>query len=53
MLLGSTVDKRLFLSLDDIKQEHKRRHHPSSVSDCKFACMDIIYLLLLILSDES
>lgn len=34
MLLGSAVDKRLFLSLDDIKQEHKRRHHPSSVSDC-------------------
>ncbi|TNN00442.1 hypothetical protein fugu_011688 [Takifugu bimaculatus] len=29
---GSTVDKRLFLSLDDIKQEHKRRHHPSSMN---------------------
>lgn len=34
MLLGSAVDKMLFLSLDDIKQEHKRRHRPSSVSDC-------------------
>ncbi|XP_011605705.2 protein zwilch homolog [Takifugu rubripes] len=29
---GSTVDKRLFLSLDDIRQEHKRRHHPSSMN---------------------
>lgn len=34
MLLDSAVDQGLFLSLDDIKQEHKRRHHPSSVSDC-------------------
>lgn len=33
-MLGPTVDKGLFLSLDDIKQEHKRRHHPASVSDC-------------------
>lgn len=29
---GSAVDKRLFLSLDDVKQEHKRRHHPSSMN---------------------
>lgn len=52
MLIGSTVDKSLFLSLDDIKQEHKRRHHSSSVSDCNFACVNIIHLQLSLLSDE-
>ncbi|XP_064846273.1 protein zwilch homolog isoform X2 [Oncorhynchus masou masou] len=26
---GSTVDKGAFITLDQLKQEHKRRHHPS------------------------
>uniref|UniRef100_A0A8K9Y6T2 Protein zwilch n=1 Tax=Oncorhynchus mykiss TaxID=8022 RepID=A0A8K9Y6T2_ONCMY len=26
---GSTVDKGAFITLDELKQEHKRRHHPS------------------------
>ncbi|XP_052337055.1 protein zwilch homolog isoform X2 [Oncorhynchus keta] len=26
---GSTVDKGTFITLDELKQEHKRRHHPS------------------------
>uniref|UniRef100_A0A8D3BYD7 Protein zwilch n=1 Tax=Scophthalmus maximus TaxID=52904 RepID=A0A8D3BYD7_SCOMX len=29
---GSTVDKSAFITLDELKQEHKKRHHPSSVS---------------------
>uniref|UniRef100_A0A665TUS3 Protein zwilch n=1 Tax=Echeneis naucrates TaxID=173247 RepID=A0A665TUS3_ECHNA len=28
---GSTVDKRSLLTLDGLKQEHKKRHHPSSM----------------------
>uniref|UniRef100_A0A4W5LLE0 Protein zwilch n=1 Tax=Hucho hucho TaxID=62062 RepID=A0A4W5LLE0_9TELE len=26
---GSTVDKATFITLDELKQEHKKRHHPS------------------------
>nr|XP_046250943.1 protein zwilch homolog [Scatophagus argus] len=29
---GSTVDKRSVITLDELKQEHKRRHHPSSMA---------------------
>ncbi|XP_028970693.2 protein zwilch homolog isoform X2 [Esox lucius] len=28
---GSTVDKGTFITLDELKQEHKKRHHQSSV----------------------
>ncbi|KAM4618643.1 protein zwilch homolog [Polymixia lowei] len=28
---GSTVDRGSFVSLDELKQEHKKRHHPSSM----------------------
>ncbi|KAF0041055.1 hypothetical protein F2P81_006953 [Scophthalmus maximus] len=28
---GSTVDKSAFITLDELKQEHKKRHHPSSM----------------------
>uniref|UniRef100_A0A4W5LKS7 Protein zwilch n=1 Tax=Hucho hucho TaxID=62062 RepID=A0A4W5LKS7_9TELE len=28
---GSTVDKATFITLDELKQEHKKRHHPSMV----------------------
>ncbi len=28
------MDKRSLLTLDQLKQEHKKRHHPSSVSEC-------------------
>uniref|UniRef100_A0A672FY15 Protein zwilch n=1 Tax=Salarias fasciatus TaxID=181472 RepID=A0A672FY15_SALFA len=28
---GSTVDKKSLMSLEDVKQEHKKRHHPSSM----------------------
>uniref|UniRef100_A0A8C4E3H7 Protein zwilch n=1 Tax=Dicentrarchus labrax TaxID=13489 RepID=A0A8C4E3H7_DICLA len=31
---GSTVDKKSLVTLGDLKQEHKKRHHPSSVSEC-------------------
>uniref|UniRef100_A0A671VM14 Protein zwilch n=1 Tax=Sparus aurata TaxID=8175 RepID=A0A671VM14_SPAAU len=31
---GSTVDKKSLITLDELKQEHKRRCHPSSVSEC-------------------
>nr|XP_020474971.1 protein zwilch homolog [Monopterus albus]XP_020474972.1 protein zwilch homolog [Monopterus albus] len=29
---GSTVDKSSFITLDELKQEHKKRHHPSSMA---------------------
>ncbi|XP_070686307.1 protein zwilch homolog [Pempheris klunzingeri] len=29
---GSTVDKRSLITLDELKQEHKQRHHPSSMA---------------------
>ncbi|KAM3609783.1 uncharacterized protein V6R79_020262 [Siganus canaliculatus] len=29
---GSTVDKKSLITLDDLKQEHKTRHHPSSMA---------------------
>ncbi|XP_076589126.1 protein zwilch homolog [Chaetodon auriga] len=29
---GSTVDKRSLVTLDELKQEHKNRHHPSSMA---------------------
>ncbi|XP_060933208.1 protein zwilch homolog [Limanda limanda] len=28
---GITIDKRTFITLDELKQEHKKRHHPSSM----------------------
>uniref|UniRef100_A0A3Q3L699 Protein zwilch n=1 Tax=Mastacembelus armatus TaxID=205130 RepID=A0A3Q3L699_9TELE len=28
---GSSVDKRALITLDELKQEHKKRHHPSSM----------------------
>ncbi|XP_041852673.1 protein zwilch homolog [Melanotaenia boesemani] len=28
---GSTVDKRSLITLEELKQEHKKRHHPSSM----------------------
>lgn len=32
MLSGSTVDKQSLLTLEELKQEHKKRHHLTSVS---------------------
>ncbi|KAM9531064.1 protein zwilch homolog isoform 1-T2 [Salvelinus alpinus] len=29
---GSTVDKGTFITLDELKQEHKKRHHPSMMA---------------------
>ncbi|KAI3371277.1 hypothetical protein L3Q82_023893 [Scortum barcoo] len=29
---GSTVDKKSLLTLEELKQEHKKRHHPSSMT---------------------
>lgn len=31
MFLGSTADKQSLTTLEELKQEHKKRHHPSSV----------------------
>uniref|UniRef100_A0A672YVP8 Protein zwilch n=1 Tax=Sphaeramia orbicularis TaxID=375764 RepID=A0A672YVP8_9TELE len=28
---GSTVDKKSLITIDELKQEHKKRHHPSSM----------------------
>ncbi|XP_069383880.1 protein zwilch homolog isoform X1 [Paralichthys olivaceus] len=28
---GAAMDKRTFITLDELKQEHKKRHHPSSM----------------------
>ncbi|XP_034443887.1 protein zwilch homolog [Hippoglossus hippoglossus] len=28
---GAAIDKRTFITLDELKQEHKKRHHPSSM----------------------
>ncbi|XP_070763883.1 protein zwilch homolog [Enoplosus armatus] len=29
---GSTADKKSLMTLDDLKQEHKKRHHPSTMA---------------------
>ncbi|CAB1456876.1 unnamed protein product [Pleuronectes platessa] len=28
---GAAIDKKTFITLDELKQEHKKRHHPSSM----------------------
>lgn len=53
--IGSSAERKSFTTLDELKQEHKKRHHPSSVSErCfyfVFEWMFIRYLHLFTLTD--